>query len=181
MKKTFCVLLALMLLVPLCPVQGAVAASSDVTLTLDGGGLVTLGRPYTVTLGQAAYCAGSGDDAGVKLTDYRLADGISSQPEEEWVGFEASGAAFTVEVVIELSAASTGIFSFCADFASRSTSGIYLPSKVEFLGSTDGRNYTLLGEGNLDSLENDTVSRCSYTTTAALAEGAHHRLGKNFR
>ncbi len=165
MKKTFCVLLALMLLVPLCPVQGAVAASSDVTLTLDGGGLVTLGRPYTVTLGQAAYCAGSGDDAGVKLTDYRLADGISSQPEEEWVGFEASGAAFTVEVVIELSAASTGIFSFCADFASRSTSGIYLPSKVEFLGSTDGRNYTLLGEGNLDSLENDTVSRCSYTTT----------------
>ena len=45
MKKTFCVLLALMLLVPLCPVQGAVAASSDVTLTLDGGGLVTLGRP----------------------------------------------------------------------------------------------------------------------------------------
>lgn len=72
MKKTFCVLLALMLLVPLCPVQGAVAASSDVTFTLDGGGLVTLGRPYTVTLGQAAYCAGSGDDAGVKLTDYRL-------------------------------------------------------------------------------------------------------------
>lgn len=70
-----------------------------------------------------------------------------------------------MEVVIELSAASTGIFSFCADFASRSTSGIYLPSKVEFLGSTDGRNYTLLGEGNLDSLENDTVSRCSYTTT----------------
>lgn len=165
MKKTFCVLLAFLMLLPFCPVNSAVASLSDASLAFDGGGLVTLGRPYTVSLGQAAYCSGNGDDLGIKLTDYRFAGAISPQPEEEWVGFDAAGAVFTVEIVIELASAATGLFSFCADFAAYSTNGIYLPSKVEFLGSTDGAGYTLLGEGKLDTLDNGTVSRCSYTTT----------------
>ena len=83
MKKTFCVLLAFLMLLPFCPVNSAVASLSDASLAFDGGGLVTLGRPYTVSLGQAAYCSGNGDDLGIKLTDYRFAGAISprrSQP-----------------------------------------------------------------------------------------------------
>ena len=121
MKKTFCVLLAFLMLLPFCPVNSAVASLSDASLAFDGGGLVTLGRPYTVSLGQAAYCSGNGDDLGIKLTDYRFAGAISPQPEEEWVGFDAAGAVFTVEIVIELASAATGLFSFCADFAAYST------------------------------------------------------------
>lgn len=68
MKKTFCVLLAFLMLLPFCPVNSAVASLSDASLAFDGGGLVTLGRPYTVSLGQAAYCSGNGDDLGIKLT-----------------------------------------------------------------------------------------------------------------
>ena len=92
MKKTFCVLLAFLMLLPFCPVNSAVASLSNASLAFDGGGLVTLGRPYTVSLGQAAYCSGNGDDLGIKLTDYRFAGAISPQPEEEWVGFDAAGA-----------------------------------------------------------------------------------------
>lgn len=45
MKKTFCVLLAFLMLLPFCPVNSAVASLSDASLAFDGGGLVTLGRP----------------------------------------------------------------------------------------------------------------------------------------
>ena len=42
MKKTFCVLLAFLMLLPFCPVNSAVASLSDASLAFDGGGLVTL-------------------------------------------------------------------------------------------------------------------------------------------
>lgn len=38
MKKTFCVLLAFLMLLPFCPVNSAVASLSDASLAFDGGG-----------------------------------------------------------------------------------------------------------------------------------------------
>lgn len=182
MKKTFCVLLAFLMLLPFCPVNSAVASLSDASLAFDGGGLVTLGRPYTVSLGQAAYCSGNGDDLGIKLTDYRFAGAISPQPEEEWVGFDAAGAVFTVEIVIELASAATGLFSFCADFAAYSTNGIYLPSKVEFLGLDRRRRLHPARRGKAGYAgQRDGQPMLVYhdrTRLAALSENPHHRLGQ---
>ena len=71
--------------------------------------------------------------------------------------------------MIDLGSVYSGIFSFCARFASASSYGIYLPNEVVFYVSADGAEYTLVGEGAFDSLDDRTVSICSLTAKDRIA------------
>lgn len=174
MKKLLCFTLILAMTIPFGCFPASAADTGEMaevytTLFSDGESLVTLGRTYSTRLSDGArYSEGFADDTLSRLTDYSFGDD-SPVPGTGWVGFDADGAEFTAETVIDLGSVYSGIFSFCARFASASSYGIYLPNEVVFYVSADGAEYNRVGEGAFDSLDDRTVSICSLTAKDRIA------------
>ena len=103
--------------------------------------IISLGKSYTISDGVVnsctlKYCLVNGKE----LTD----GGYSGDAYgTDWVALNGKS---SYDIVIDLGSKYTAITDIDVNFANNNSSGIYLPKKVSAYSSTDGSNYTYIGD-----------------------------------
>lgn len=111
---------------------------------------VSYGKPYTVTLSGCSPTEGYAD-TGEQLTDRAFAASrLTADDAVNWIGFSSDGGDFTVQILLDLGSVYGNLRHFTVSFLQNTEYGVYFPGAVRYEASTDGKQYTSLGEGVCD-------------------------------
>ena len=103
--------------------------------------IISLGKSYTIS-----EVVVSGGSSGYSSVDGKeLTDGVYSGDAygTDWVALKENS---SYDIVVDLGNEYTAITDIDVNFENNNSSGIYLPKKVSAYSSTDGSNYTSIGD-----------------------------------
>ena len=174
MKKTLCLILAILTILACVPLISATAA--DGLTNVSKGCSYVSSKPYTIDADK--YTGNYRNKVGNELTDgvKGLKDGGS-----EWYAFHSSPEGISDHyVTIDLGKKYTNIVKLSAEFCDLVSWGIQLPGSVKFYISEDGTNFILAGEAKKEDADGHYYDYVFYPKTfltARYVKMVEHRNG----